>query len=213
MELLSLFNIKRLRSAGLVGIAAGSLLAGASVIAQKAVAQTSAVNPCPSIYYEEPFDSNVLVPAGCPLNSYSRVVGETQDPSVGTGIPVQTSPQGGSVEYGAEGVAADLPPIAVVPPMDGTVDVRLVNGTNALITYEVTGETQRRYLQAQEETTLRGISLPATITTVRQDEGLVDIIPISSTDGMLELSIEEDRGLDDTQGVIRIQPDGQVFVN
>ncbi|MGF1497068.1 MAG: hypothetical protein ACFB8W_09640 [Elainellaceae cyanobacterium] len=182
---------------------------------QKAAAQTPGVNPCPGIYYEEPFSSNLLVPEGCPLNEYSRLVGETQGASASAGMdgmPMQTVPQGSGVEYGPDGVAVDLPPVAVVPPTNGTVDVRIMNDTNALITYEVTGETQRRYLQAQEEATLQGISVPATITTVRQDEGLVDIIT-STTDGMLEISIEEDQGLDDTQGVIRIQPDGQVFIN
>ncbi|MEB3213067.1 MAG: hypothetical protein VKL39_17075 [Leptolyngbyaceae bacterium] len=204
-------SLTRIGPAGLIGVAACSLLAGASLTAQRASAQTSGVNPCPSIYYEEPFDSNVVSPDGCPPNTLTRLLqgGQETTPSA-----YQTSPSQGEDDlYGADGVATNLPPIAVVPPMDGMVNVRLMNATNAMITYEVTGEAGRRYLQAQEEATLQNISLPATITTVRQDDGLVDINAISSEDGLLELSIEEEQELDDTQGVIRIQPDGQVFFN
>jgi len=52
---------------------------------------------------------------------------------------------------------------------------------------------------------------PVTVTFVRQDKGLVDVIPTSTQQGSLEVSLDESKNLDDNQGVLRIQKDGQVF--
>ena len=97
--------------------------------------------------------------------------------------------------------------------MDGQLSVNLMNNTGASVTYEVIGDTPRRTLEAEESAMLQGIPLPATITIVRQDEGLVSIVAQDSEDGTLSLSLAPDPTFDDTQGVIRIQEDGQVFVN
>ncbi len=49
---------------------------------------------------------------------------------------------------------------------------------------------------------------------VRQDEGLLDVIPVSASEpGMLDVTLNEASNLDDNQGVLRIQEDGQVFLN
>lgn len=103
--------------------------------------------------------------------------------------------------------------IALVTPMDGQLMISLTNNTGATVTYEVVGDTSRRTLEASESITLQGISLPSTITLVRQDEGLLDVSADSTAVGMLSLSISAESGLDDTQGVIRIQEDGRVFAN
>ncbi|WP_414549858.1 hypothetical protein [Anabaena sp. CCY 0017] len=60
--------------AGLFGAICGGLLISAPAISQRAVAQrpTSQINPCPSIYYEEPHNSRILVPQGCPPNALTR---------------------------------------------------------------------------------------------------------------------------------------------
>lgn len=97
--------------------------------------------------------------------------------------------------------------------MDGTVNVRLKNNTNALVTYEAIGQTGRPTLPGREEVVLRNLPVPVTITTVRQDNGLVDVIPVSSEEGLLEVSLNESKDLDDNAGAIRIQKDGQVFLN
>jgi len=55
-------------------------IGGEGVITQAPVTQppiyksVSKVNPCPSIFYEEPHDNQVLVPPGCPLNSFTRMM-------------------------------------------------------------------------------------------------------------------------------------------
>lgn len=97
--------------------------------------------------------------------------------------------------------------------MDGKVDVRLKNNTNALVTYEAVGHTQRRTLAGGEETVLQGLPTAVTITMVRQDRGLLDVIPTFTQQGLLEVSLDEDKSLDDNQGTLRIQSDGQVFLN
>lgn len=214
----------KLKRAGLLGVVGGSLLAGFSVFAPNASAQ---VNPCPGIYYEEPFNSYVSSPEGCPLNARAEMLQaqpgqggnypSQDDVTLGTGsAPITDQPGGQNYPYepyGQEGIATDLPPIARVEPMNGMVDVQLMNSTNIPIYYEVTGETGRRIISAQDEAYLQNISLPATITAVRTDDGLLQVIPGRTAEGTLELSLEEDPTFDDTQGVIRIQPDGQVFVN
>lgn len=215
----------KIKQAGLLGIMGGSLLAGFSVFAPQASAQ---INPCPGIYYEEPYNLYVASPEGCPPNARTEMLqaqpGQdgnypSQDDSVSleTGPAPITNQPGGEAypyePYGREGIAADLPPIARVEPMNGMVDVQLMNSTNIPIYYEVTGETGRRIISAQDEAYLQNISLPATITAVRTDDGLLRVVPERTAEGTLELSLEEDPTFDDTQGVIRIQPDGQVFVN
>lgn len=98
-------------------------------------------------------------------------------------------------------------------PMAGSVDVKLKNNTNALVTYEAIGQTGRRSLPGGEEVVLRNLPVPVTITTVRQDNGLVDVVPVSSQKGLLEVSLNESKDLDNNAGALRIQKDGQVFLN
>ncbi|NHC35982.1 hypothetical protein [Scytonema millei] len=57
------------KKVGIVGTIFGGLLIGISAIPLVASAQGSQVlNPCPRIYYEEPFNSTRLAPEGCPPN-------------------------------------------------------------------------------------------------------------------------------------------------
>ena len=105
--------------------------------------------------------------------------------------------------------------VAKVMPMDGNVEVRVKNNTNAIVTYEAVGHTQRRVLQGGEQTVLRNLPVPVTVTFVRQDDGFVQVMPMSaSKDGVLEVALDEDANpRDRNQGVLRIQKDGQVFLN
>lgn len=199
-------NQKKQKSAGLVSAICGSLVIGLPAIPLAASAvPASKVNPCPGIYYEEPYNSTRLVPQGCPPNAASRQLGVPR---------VTTTPI-----LPPNSITPPLPenrsnPIANITPIDGKVDVKLINTTNGVISYEAIGYTQRRFLAGGEEIVLQNLPTPVTITTVRQDKGLVDVnaVPVSQA-GMLEISLNESKQLDDNLGALRIQRDGQVFLN
>jgi hypothetical protein len=74
--------------------------------------------------------------------------------------------------------------------------------------------TQPRILAGGEEIVLQDIPTPVTITAVREDGGLLKFTPVTTTEsGVLAVSMDEETRLDDNQGVLRIQRDGQVFLN
>jgi hypothetical protein len=104
------------------------------------------------------------------------------------------------------------PPVAVVQPVDGQVDVSLNNTTNATISYQVVGQTDERPLLDGEQTELLNLDLPATVTVVREDEGLIDVKITSSEAGSLEVMLDEEPNLSGSNLNIRVQEDGQVLV-
>jgi hypothetical protein len=68
---------------GLAGFAAPAL-----------AATTSLTNPCPLIYYEEPYNSTHVLPADCPPNAATRSLNGQNELSVvvpTTSVPVSTS--------------------------------------------------------------------------------------------------------------------------
>ncbi|MBD1835337.1 hypothetical protein H6F61_22285 [Cyanobacteria bacterium FACHB-472] len=214
-------NSKIQKPGGLVGAICGTLLIGLPAIPFAASAMpVSKVNPCPGVYYEEPFNRTHLVPQGCPANAATQRVqtGGITNRAVTTGREVFIKP----MTPAPAPVGVIQPPlpetrsnaIALVTPIDGKVDVKLKNNTNAIISYEAIGHTQRRFIQGGEEIVLQDLPTPVTITTVRQDKGLVDVAPISTSQaGMLVISLDESKNLDDNLGALRIQRDGQVFLN
>lgn len=249
-------NRMKEKNVGLLGTIFGSLLISLPAIPVAANAAPAALNPCPRIYYEEPYDSTRLVPEGCPANNATRLLNEGAIPGQqrnaanlpGSNLtpnrivpadapttPAQVVPTPGSPGVAVQGATPRMtnppgtaqtlpvqPPlpenrsqaIATIMPMDGLVSVRLKNNTNALVTYEAVGHTQRQALAGGKEIVLRNLPVPVTITMVRKDDGFVKVVPLSSKQGMLEVSLDEEKTpLDSNQGVLRIQRDGQVFLN
>lgn len=203
-----------LKKAGLLGAIFSGVLISLPVTIQEASAQRfftlDKVNPCPGIYYEEPFNSTRMVPQGCPQNAASprdqasQLMNRQKTPV--------TSPSGNLIPPLPE-VRSE--PVAQIQPTEGLVDVRLKNNTNAVVSYQAIGHTDRRYMSGGEEIILQNLPTPITITAVRQDEGWLQMMPVSanSETGQLEVTFEEETTLDSNQGVLRIQEDGQVFVN
>jgi hypothetical protein len=192
----------------------GTLLIGLLMMTESAAAQqqTSKLNPCPSIYYEEPHRNRVSVPAGCPPNAATlrlQQKGQTLGRPTVLVVPTRT------------GVTPIQPPapesrqgaIATVTPTAGTVDVKLKNNTNAGISYQAVGHTQPRFLVGRQEFVLRDLPTPVTITLVREDGGLLKVMLMSTSEGTLSVSLDETTNFDNNQGVLRIQRDGQVFLN
>lgn len=197
------------RKWGLLGTICGGLLLGLPTI--PVAASADATNPCPSIYYSQPYDSTLLVPNGCPANTLTRQMGFTLEPIV----PLTSAPNNSATIPTTPPLPQNRSnPIATVTPTSGTVDVKLTNETNVPVAYEAISYTQRRFLAAGEEIILRGLPTPVTITMVRQDDGFLEVMPMQSSEsGLLEVSLDEETNFDNNQGVLRIQSSGQVFLN
>ncbi len=169
-------------------------------------------NPCPKIYYEEPYNNKILVPAGCTPNAATtrwKKTGQAVDQSINIVKP----------DTDVNVIQPPIPEnranaIATIKPMMGKVSVMLKNDTNARISYQAVTHTEVRYLEGGGEVTLRDIPTPVTITMVREDKGLLRVMPMSTEeDGMLTITLDEETKFDNNQGVLRIQEDGQVFLN
>ncbi|MBW4647889.1 MAG: hypothetical protein KME06_04205 [Kastovskya adunca ATA6-11-RM4] len=207
------------KTLGIVKAICGSLILGVPAIAFSATAQTlsSKVNPCPGIYYQEPFNRVSIVPQGCPPNAatqrrQSGVVEGRTTPGALTDRVAPATSRTGVIQPPLPEERA--PVVANVMPMNGMVSVKLKNNTNAIVSYEAVGHTQRRFLPGGEEVVLQNLPTPVTITMVRQDEGLLEVMPVSASEqGLLEVGLDEETTLDSNQGVLRIQRDGQVFLN
>lgn len=104
-------------------------------------------------------------------------------------------------------------PIASVIPKRGNVNVELTNTTNTVVTYEIIGHTNQRQLQGGEKINLKDIPLPVTITLIRPDNGFLKVIPVSSKSDLLRITLQENSQFNETQGAIRIQKNGQVYLN
>ncbi|PSB14185.1 hypothetical protein C7B69_19310 [filamentous cyanobacterium Phorm 46] len=197
------------KTPGILKIITGSLLIAlptVPLVASAAPAPT--LNSCPGIYYEEPFNTNVRVPQGCPPNAANQRLNQQE---LGQNIVPPARP--------TNVTQPPLPerrqtPIATVMPMAGKVSVKLTNSTNSPISYQAIGHTESRMLARGAEIVLQNLPTPVTVTMVRVDGGLLKVKPMSSSEeGMLSVSIDETSNFDGNQGVLRIQADGQVFLN
>lgn len=204
---------------------AGLLLSlGFSSLGQgQAQAQTSAkLNPCPGMYYEAPFNERFSSPEGCPPNAARKAQQvrsvETQTSRSAPQLP-QINPSESFPSVPAESTVQPLPEeldqaIARIIPQNNQLTVTLINETNAMITYEVIGETDRRTLSGGNTIVLRGLSLPSTISAVRNDRGSLNFnVAAMDEAGHLRVMLDTNPQFNDVQGVLQIQEDGEVFLN
>jgi len=197
-----------------------SLPAIPQVVAQES---TPKINPCPSIFYEEPHNNRVAVPQGCPPNA------RTQRETAQGVLTIPATPSQDQTTSGTSGEAPLTPststtepplldqqqaPIATITLNNGKVDIRFVNDTAANITYQVIGDTAPRSLQGKSDITLQGLNAPVTVTFQREDGGQLTVtLQPPSEPGNLEVTFNE--GTDAIQGrsVVRIEQNGSVFLN
>lgn len=198
-----MYKLNRLtKKPGILQIISGTLLIGLPTIPLVASA-----TPYPALN-KEPDNSNVRVAQGCPPNAANQRLSQ-QGLSQNMVTPVRRTTS----------IQPPLPettqsPIAAVTPMAGQVSVQLKNDTNAPISYQAIGHTEPRTLAGGEEIVLQNLPTPVTVTMVREDGGLLEVIPMSSSaTGVLAISLNEKTEFDDNQGALRIQTDGQVFLN
>ncbi|MFN6564671.1 MAG: hypothetical protein RMY28_033410 [Nostoc sp. ChiSLP01] len=110
------------KSAEFLGAICGGLLITLPAIPQGVAQQsTPRINPCPSIFYEEPHNSRVVVPQGCPPNAL------TQRLAAQGLLPVPATPSPDQVRLGVGGEEPPVPsqpgviPPGPVPPTQGQV--------------------------------------------------------------------------------------------
>lgn len=105
------------------------------------------------------------------------------------------------------------PPSATVMPMDGKINIKLMNATNAVVTYQVIGDTEPRFLKGDSDVTLQNLETPVTVTFEREDKGFVKVSPQATSEGLLQVTLDEAMNVDEGKGTMNVQEDGQVFVN
>ncbi|MFB2839806.1 hypothetical protein [Floridanema evergladense] len=103
--------------------------------------------------------------------------------------------------------------ITSVRPVNGVVNLRLVNNSGADITYQVIGETQPRYLTGNNNITLRSIDTPTTLTFYRPDGGFLFVNPRPVSPGVLEVRFDRTSSFSLDKSALTIQPTGAVYLN
>ena len=168
-------------------------------------APTPEINPCPGIYYEEPYNKLLVVPQGCPPDAMIP-----QSVNEQTALP--TLPSMKPMLPNQPLLPEDQQPVvATIVPQMGKVGVFIKNVTNTPITYQVIGNTQQRTLAARAEIMLEALPVPATLTFLRSDGGLVNVVPMGNSEpGVLGLTLNGAMGLSDSQTTVRILSSGKV---
>lgn len=104
-------------------------------------------------------------------------------------------------------------PSAKIAPADGKVTIKLVNATNALINYQVVGDTQQRTLGEQSQVQLQALKIPTNITYQRQDGGLLLARPqATATPGLLQVTFTATNDLNADTKSMNVQDNGSVFL-
>jgi hypothetical protein len=224
----------RLRKLVLISACVSSLIGLVSSAQAAPETSSRSLNPCPKIYYEEPWNSTRIVPQGCPPNALTRQnqaepnqsqlnpnPGILNEPPYrgrvdsGSSMPNQASPTPSQSSV----IQPPLPEeqykaIAVIQPVAGRVTVTLRNNTNTAVSYQVIEHTEVRALAGRSETRLQNLPTPVTITLNRGDGGFLQVIPqVNSQSGALDVLLDEASTVNEEQNALRIRSDGQVFLN
>ncbi len=223
-------NQKKINKASVVGLIS-SILAGIPLMALPASSQVIIEPICPGLYYQEPWNDIIEPPAGCPANEKELYTNQSElydpEPDIDDYEAYDREPDRDDFQvYDPEPdylepntrVVPPLPevlndPVAFINPSDdGTVDIKIDNDSNALVTYQVLGHTDERWLEGNEEIMLTDVPTPVTVTIIREDNGLLEFMTSGSDSHYLEVTLDDDTMFDDVQGVVRIQPSGEVFL-
>lgn len=218
-------NIRK--QAGLLKAICGSLLIGLPALTpetpsayaispMKAQKPLSGTNPNPTILNQAPDNgsgtsTSPLKPRPSILNEapYNRSLGTS--PTVPSTSPT-TRPTPGSV------IQPPLPeeqqaPSGMVMPVDGKINITLVNATNTAVTYQVIGDTEPRTLVGDSDVTLQNLETPVTVTFEREDKGFLKVSPQAASVGLLEVTLDEATNVDEGKGTMNVQEGGLVFLN
>lgn len=153
---------------------------------------TSSLNPRPSIFNEPPYNRSQST---SPTDSNAAPITEPTPGAITPPLPEQQTPS------------------AIATPVDGKINIKLTNTTNAVVSYQVIGDTNQRFLSGDSNVTLQNIKTPVTVTFRRQDNGLLKVNPQATSEGLLEVTLDEATSLNEDNTTMRIQQDGKVLLN
>jgi hypothetical protein len=106
------------------------------------------------------------------------------------------------------------PPVATILPLNGQVNVTLINRTGAVITFQVLGETSPLSLPGRSEVRLLSLKTPINVTFHRQDDGLLQVSPLATASpGELEVVFKETTDLSIDKRAMNIQGTGNVYLD
>ena len=164
---------------------------------------TSPLNPRPIIFNEPPYNRSQST---SPTDSNAAPI--TQ-PLPDSGVTPTTEPNPGAI----------TPPLpeqqtqgAIATPV-GKINIKLINTINAVVSYQVIGDTNQRFLSGNSNVTLQNIKTPVTVTLSRQDNGLLKVSPQATSEGLLEVTLDEATSLNEDTSTMIVQQDGRVLLN
>lgn len=153
---------------------------------------TSPLNPRPSIFNEPPYNRSQST---SPTDSNAAPTTESTPGAITPPLPEQQTPS------------------AIATPVDGKINIKLINTINAVVSYQVIGDTNQRFLSGDSNVTLQNIKTPVTVTLSRQDNGLLKVSPQATLEGLLEVTLDEATSLNEDISTMIVQQDGKVLLN
>jgi hypothetical protein len=99
----------------------------------------------------------------------------------------------------------------VIKPVDGYVNVKLINTTNTPVRYQVIGDTALRTLSNSSSTNLQNLPTPVNISFYREDGGRLFATPkTSKTPGVLEVNLTEAMNTESYHSSLTVEPTGAI---
>lgn len=104
-------------------------------------------------------------------------------------------------------------PSAIVSLENNRVNLRLINASDTVISYQVIEGTGERVLGERSETELQNLPVPLNLTYRRQDGGLLLVTPKAVAPGVLEVRFEPTGQIFFDTKSLNITGTGSVFLN
>ncbi len=176
----------------------------------------SVLNPNPSIFNEPPYNLSqrslrpdassppiILVPIpGEQSFSPNRPISIAPPPSESQTTPPLPPPE------------SQTAPVTKIALVNGKINIKLINQTGANLRYQVVEGMSERSLAKKSNVRLQNLNVPITLTFQREDGGLLTVTPrATSQSGELEVTFQDTTNANQSRKALRIEPDGNVFLN
>jgi serine/threonine protein kinase len=109
--------------------------------------------------------------------------------------------------------SGDRDVVATASPAISRVDISLVNATGTLVSYQVLGNTDERYLYADMRSNLRGLPAPANVSFYRPDRGPIEIITKTIAPGKVQVTLRRGSGPDNDHSFLTVQDSGKITLD